>query len=109
MYAPTATAGQGQPPAAAPQATTTICIAALADGTFMVYPEGADSAAAPAGGAEESGEMAGGQPAQDIDGALELAKQMLGGQEGGAPAEDSADALFQAGFSKASGTPLNRA
>lgn len=119
MFASNPNAGQGQPAAAAaPQATTTICIAALADGTFMVYPEpegGAeDAAGAQAGGAdEESSEMAGGQPAQDVDGALQLAKQMLsagpaaaGGQ--GAPADDSADALFQQGFNKASGNPLNR-
>ena len=115
MFAPTQAAGPGQAPAAAPQASTTICIAALADGTFMVYQEqegGAEDAAA-GGQTEESSEMAGGQPAQDVDGALQLAKQMLGGAAGGQPgaqpaAEDSPDALFEQGFAKARGNPLNR-
>jgi len=112
MFAPTPAAGQGQAPAAAPQASTTICIAALADGTFMVYqePEGGAEAQAGGGAAEESSEMAGGQSAQDVDGALQLAKQMLsGGSAPAAPAEDSPDALFEQGFAKARGNPLNRA
>lgn len=111
MFAPTQAAAPGQQPAAAPQAMATICIAALADGTFMVYPESEGGAEeAPAGAAaEESSEMANGQAAQDVDTALQLAKKMLaGGQNSPAPAEDSADALFQQGFNKASGNPLNR-
>lgn len=102
MFDPSKTAAPGQQSAGAPQAKATICIAALADGTFKVYPE------AYAGAAEQAGET-GGQIAPDVDAALELAKQMLSGGEAGAPAEDSADALFQQGFNKVSGNPLNRA
>lgn len=128
---PTANAGPaGAPPGAAPaapQVLSTICISAMADGTFMVYQDseegdesddaaGADPTAA-AGAApapdDDSDEMAGGQSAKDIDSALQLAKQMIaqGGQDGGEAPEDdnaSADALFQQGFGKARGTPLNR-
>lgn len=115
MFAPSQPAAPAQ--AAQPGAPAiTICIAALADGTFMVYPEAEGGAEAdPAGGAaEESNEMAGGQPAQDVDGALQLAKQMLAGPAAGgqpsAPAGgEDADALFNQGFNKARGTPLNRA
>lgn len=98
----------------------------MADGTFMVYQdsdegdESDDAAADPTAAAgaapapdDDSDEMAGGQSAKDIDSALQLAKQMIaqGGQDGGQAADDdsaSADALFQQGFGKARGTPLNR-
>lgn len=114
MFDPSQAAAQGQPDAD-PQATTTICIAAMPDGTYKVYAETQEDAADQGSddGQEESDEMAGAQSAKDINGALQLAKQMLSGgpggaQPGAAPASDSADALFQQGFTQARGTPLNR-
>jgi hypothetical protein len=90
---PTQTAGQ---PAPAPQEGT-ICIAPLGDGTFMVYPEGTEPT---------------GEPAQDIDAALELARTMLEGagapaDQGGQSADAEAEALFTSEFNKTNGrTPM---
>lgn len=124
MFDPSQAAGQGQQGAA--QAQTVTCIAQMPDGTYKVYQENeADEAqqdaANPGPGGddsqEETDEMAGAQSAKDIPGALKLAGQLLagGGQaqgqgqgQGAAPADDSADALFNKGFSQARGTPLNR-
>jgi hypothetical protein len=91
MMDPTQQAGQGQP--APQQGGQTVCIAAKADGTFMVYPEGGQPT---------------GEPAPDVDSALEQARQLLDGGAPGAPAQDDAEALFQQGFNKARGNPLNR-
>lgn len=79
----------GQP---APAQQGTICIAPLGDGTFMVYPEGTDPT---------------GEPAQDVDAALEQARTMLegaGAPAGDAPnAEAEAEKLFTGGFDEANG------
>lgn len=84
MIDPTQQAAPGAAPAQ--QQGATVCIAAQPDGTFMVYPEGGEAQA---------------QPAQDIDGALEAAKQLLGGAQDPAATEAQADNLFQAGFNGA--------
>lgn len=76
-----------QPPTGGDQGITAVCVAAQPDGTYSVYPEGQQDA---------------GQPAQDIDSALQLVQQMLerGTDVGQASssAEQDADALFQGGF-----------
>lgn len=99
MGAPGAAAAGAAPGAAPGQAAgTVVCIASQPDGSFMVYPEGQDDA---------------GQAAQDVDGALELAEQMLTGQaddgDGQASADTAkdADALFSQGFNSVR-DPLNR-
>lgn len=95
----------GAPQAAAPQQpggdqqAPAICVQMQPDGTYLVY-------------SEDTGPDAG-QPAQDVDSALQLVKQMLEGgpdgdadQNGGAPdgdADDAAEQLFQSGFSGARG------
>ena len=80
MIDPTQAAGQ---PPANDEPQGTICIAPQPDGTFMVYPDGQQDQ---------------GQPAQDIDGALEAARQLLGGAQDPKAADAQADQLFQAGF-----------
>lgn len=85
-----------QPPATAQpgaQQGVTVCITALPDGTFTVGPDADDQGGDPAAGA---------QPAQDIDSALNIARQMLGGaQQDPAAADAQADDLFQSGFNGA--------
>lgn len=77
------------PAAAAPQQGT-ICIAPLGDGTFMVYPEGTEPT---------------GEPAPDLETALEQARQQLAGGDQGAAgdAEAQAEALFTGEFDKTAG------
>lgn len=83
-----APAGQ---PAPAPQQGTTVCIAPQGDGSFVVYPEGTEPTA----------------PPSDIEQALEQARQMLtgaeGGQDGQKNLEAEANALFEGSFNQASG------
>lgn len=94
MIDPTQAAGQ---PAPAPQQGT-VCIAPQGDGTFMVYLKGDDNATMQGGHAAPSGEGEQ-QPAQDVDSALELARQMLsGGAQDPAAADKQVNDLFQAGF-----------
>lgn len=98
MIDPTQAQPGAAPAAAAPAAPATICIAAQPDGSFMVYPEqdGPDGAA----------------PVQDIDAALDQARQILTGATPDAPAGEEAnqdaDSLFEQGFNTVRGVPLNR-
>lgn len=100
MMDPTQAAPMGAPgaaPGAGQAAGTVVCIASQPDGSFMVYPEGQDSS---------------GQAAQDVDGALELAEQMLTGQgddgDSAGPSSTEKDAAdLMAGFNQVRG-PLNR-
>jgi hypothetical protein len=84
--------------------STTVCITANGDGTFKVYEKGDDSPTMQGGYPSSDGDDAG-QTAPDIDSALQLAKQLLGGQGGepGAEAPDDAESLFQGGFNGARG------
>lgn len=93
------TQAAGQPPATPPQADGAqpgaqpeVCIKPQGDGTFMVYTEGQEAQA---------------QPAQDIDSALDAARQLLGGAAGGQQdpqaADAQAEALFKGGFSDVRG------
>jgi hypothetical protein len=87
------TQAAGQMPAQAPQQGAAVCIAPQGDGTFSVYPEGQQDA---------------GQPAQDIDAALDAARQLLSGgasQVDPKGADAQAEALFKGGFSEHSGRP----
>lgn len=91
------TQAAGQPPAGAQpgaQQGTTICITALPDGTFTVGPDADDQGGDPAAGA---------QPAQDIDTALSMARQMLEQGQDPATADQQANDLFQQGFNGQSG------
>jgi hypothetical protein len=98
MMDPNKAAPMGAPgaPGAAPAAGPVVCIASQPDGSFMVYPEGQED---------------GGQTAQDVDGALELAEQMLTGQaddgDGSSATAQDADDLFTQGFNGVR-QPLNR-
>ena len=86
-----------------------ICIQTQEGGSFSVYDEEASASEAPAGmpmGGQMPAEPAApqGQTAASVDEALDIARQMLGG-EGMAPGK-SPEELFQGGFAKASGVPL---
>lgn len=73
----------------------TICIEAKDDGTYSVYDESAQSEQAEGQMVEAPGETEqGAQSAQDIDGALDLARHLL--QDDGR----SEDEQMQAGYNK---------
>lgn len=101
MITPNQQAAQPGAPGAAPGAAPgpVVCVAAQADGTFVVYPEGSGP---------ESGQLA-----QDTREVGMLLGEMLGGgradEQGGASstAED-ADALFQGGFDGVRGAGLGK-
>lgn len=116
MFTPATPAAAGAQPAAADQQDgPSVCITKKADGSYAVYPEQDDDTSAEAAPGEEQDEMANAQTAPDFNGAMAIAKQMLDG--GVAPTDPAAkddgtsgaDALFQQGFDKARGVPLNRA
>lgn len=94
-------------PAATEQETPgTICIAPQGDGSFKVYME---APGPETGGADEEGtEQASGKTAPDIDAALDMARGMLGGASGKQASNPAVDNLFEQGFNKARGIPLNR-
>lgn len=92
-----------QPGAAAPQGdgqqeAPAICIQMQPDGTYLVYSD--------ADGPDN------GQPAKDIDGALQIAKGMLEGDtdadDAGGASDSDADDMFQSGFNSARGLPLGK-
>lgn len=92
MIDPTQQAAAAPGAGAAPTQGATVCIADQGDGVFMVYPEGQQAQA---------------QQAQDIDGALELAKSLLGGGQDPAASDAEQDELFNQAFNTSSGrTPV---
>lgn len=88
----------GAPPAAG--TTKTVCIEVQGDGTFKVGLEPQEPAAMPGMGetespAMEAGEEASMQPAASIDEALQMARQLLEGDQGSP--EDQALAGYNSG------------
>lgn len=95
MIDPTQAAGAASAPGQQQPAAAGVCITPQADGTYMVGPDSADG--------DEATEQQNGQPAQDLDSALQLARQMLEQGQDPATADAQANDLFQAGFNGQSG------
>lgn len=95
MIDPTQAAGQAPASGQAQAPGASVCITQQPDGTFTVGPDSQDG--------DEATEQQNAQPAQDIDAALQLARQMLTGAQDPAAADAQANDLFQAGFNGQSG------